>query len=151
MSESQSQKQPDAEKITRAVERTKSRAEDYVNDPVKARELVKKAALKAKSQEGNKGPLADIWNYLTASVRLIKAYSHHEYVDIPWGSLVLATVGIIYFVTPLDMVFDFLPLLGFVDDAAVIAFVVGQVKKDLDKFLIWEAGQKSTDQIMDVP
>ena len=140
---------PDAQRIAEVVEKSKSKAEDYVKDPEKAHALVDQAARKAKSQEANKGPLADVWNYLTGAVRLFKAYIRHEYVDIPWGSVVLVVVAIVYFVSPLDMVIDWIPVLGFVDDAAVIAFVIGQVKKDLDKFFLWEGQAGPSDKVID--
>jgi uncharacterized membrane protein YkvA (DUF1232 family) len=52
-------------------------------------------------------------------------------------------VGIIYFVSPIDLIPDFIPVAGYVNDAAVIAFVVRQVKIDLDKFTAWEAEQRA--------
>ncbi len=35
----------------------------------------------------------------------------------------------------------FIPVAGYVDDAAVIAFVAAAIKSDLDNFLEWEAEQ----------
>jgi uncharacterized membrane protein YkvA (DUF1232 family) len=133
---------PDAEKISETVEKTRSKAEEYARDPEKAKKLIDEAVRKARQQEKNKGPLADIWNYLTALFRLLQAYMRREYTDIAWGSIVLVIVAIVYFVSPLDLIPDFIPALGFVDDAAVIAFVVAQVKTEVDDFLRWEADHK---------
>ena len=136
----------DPEKISGAVEKTKSKAEEYARDPEKAKKLIDEAVKKARQQEKNKGPLADIWDYLTALFRLLRAYMRREYAEIAWGSVVLITVAIVYFVSPLDLIPDFIPALGFVDDAAVIAFVVAQIKADLDNFLRWEAESKQPEQ-----
>jgi uncharacterized membrane protein YkvA (DUF1232 family) len=38
----------------------------------------------------------------------------------------MITGAIIYFVTPIDLIFDWIPLLGFIDDAAVVVFVIRQ-------------------------
>ncbi len=46
--------------------------------------------------------------------------------------------GLIYLVSPLDLIPDVLPLLGFVDDAAVLFWIVRQVRRDLDDFRAWE-------------
>lgn len=127
--------------IAATVEKTKSRAEEFVRDPEKSRMLLAEAMKKAKAQENSRGPLSDLWQSLTALFRLLQAYSRHEYTDIPWGSIVMVVVGIIYFVSPIDLIPDFIPLAGYVDDATVIAFVLRQVKGDLDKFVAWEAGQ----------
>jgi uncharacterized membrane protein YkvA (DUF1232 family) len=129
--------------IAATVEKTKTRAEEYARDPEKSGDLLAEAIKKAEAQEKNRGRLADSWQDLTALFRLLRAYSRHEYTDIPWGSVVMVVVAIIYFVSPVDLIPDFIPVAGFVDDAAVIAFVLRQVKTDLDSFVAWEAGQKT--------
>jgi uncharacterized membrane protein YkvA (DUF1232 family) len=134
-------KKPTKKQIVEAVENIKSKAEGYVRDPKKAKKLLEDAVKKAKGFEKNRGPLSEIWIYLTALFRLLKAYIRGEYRDIPWGSIVLVTVGIIYFVSPIDLIPDVLPGIGHIDDAAVIAFVVTQIKADLDNFLAWEITQ----------
>ena len=53
----------------------------------------------------------------------------------------LVTVGIIYFVSPIDLIPDVIAGIGFIDDAAVIGLVVMQIKADLDNFLAWEITQ----------
>lgn len=132
---------PTKKQIAEAVENTKNKAEGYVRDPKKAKKLLEDAVKKAKGFEKNRGPLGEVWSYLTALFRLLRAYIRGEYRDIPWGSIVLVTVAIIYFVSPIDLIPDVLPGIGLIDDAAVIAFVVAQIKADLDNFLAWEITQ----------
>jgi len=127
--------------VASTVEKTKSKAEEYVRDPEKSKQLLEEALKKAKEKEKSKGPLADLWNSLTALFRLLQAYIRHEYTDIPWGSIVMVVVAIIYFVSPIDLIPDWIPIAGYLDDAAVIAFVVRQIRVDLDNFLKWEAEQ----------
>ncbi len=124
--------------ITNAVERTRSKAEDYLHDPQKSKRLLDDAVRKSKKVSAHKGPLSEMWENLKALFRLMQAYVRREYTKAPWGSVVLITVAIIYFVSPIDLVPDWLPLAGFIDDAAVLAFVLRQVKTDLDKFVEWE-------------
>lgn len=132
---------PTKKRIAEAVEKTKNKAEEYARDPKKVKKLLEDAAKKARGFEKNRGPLGEVWSYLTALFRILKAYIRGEYRDIPWGSIVLVTVGIIYFVSPIDLIPDILPGIGLIDDAAVIAFVVAQIKADLDNFLAWEITQ----------
>ncbi len=132
---------PTKKQIAEAVEKTKNKAEGYVRDPKKAKKLLDDAVKKAKSFEKNRGPLGEVWSYLTALFRVLRAYIRGEYRDIPWGSIVLVTVGIIYFVSPIDLIPDVIPVIGFIDDSLVIAFVVAQIKADLDNFLAWEIAQ----------
>lgn len=128
-------------KIAEAIEKTKSKAEEYLHDPKKTKKLLEDATKKAKDYEKKRGPLDEVWSYLTTLYRLLRAYFRKEYRDIPWKSIVLVTVGILYFVFPFDLIPDFIPVAGLVDDAAVIWAVVNQIKVDLDNFLAWEMSQ----------
>jgi uncharacterized membrane protein YkvA (DUF1232 family) len=74
------------------------------------------------------------------ALRLIRAYAKGDYRAIPWESLLLIVAAIIYFVSPVDAIPDFLPV-RLVDDAVVIAFVVGVVAEELDDFMEWEKAQ----------
>jgi len=142
---------PSEDQIKDAVNRTKTRAEEYLHDPDKSRSLLDQAVKKANKTEQTHSTQSDFWSQLKAFFRLLKAYINKEYTVVPWASIVLVTVAILYFVTPIDLILDWLPLVGYVDDAAVIVFVVHQIKVDLDKFQQWEAtkdlpGQQIIDQ-----
>ena len=143
-SASQNEKFTDKQ-YAKVVEKTKSKAEEYLRDSEKTKKLLEDAAKKSKSYEKNRGPLDEVWSYLTALYRLLRAYFRREYRDIPWKSIVLVTVGIIYFVFPIDLIPDMIPVIGLVDDAGVIWFVVNQIKADLDDFLAWEITQANDD------
>ncbi|NMC84010.1 MAG: DUF1232 domain-containing protein [Anaerolineaceae bacterium] len=135
--------------IEHEVERKRNKAEDYLRDPEKSKQLLDEAVKKANEKEEKKGPLTDVWNSLTALFRLFNAYIHKEYTHIPWGSIVLVVVAIIYFVSPIDLLPDWIPLGGFIDDAAVIGFVLKQINTDLEQFLKWEAVKKSLDSVVE--
>jgi uncharacterized membrane protein YkvA (DUF1232 family) len=144
--------QPDPEKISEAVARSKTRAEDYLKDPEKSKRLLDDAIKKAKNKEKFNGPLVDLWVNLKAVLRLLQAYFSKQYTAIPWGSIVLIVGAVIYFVSPIDLMPDWIPVAGFIDDAAVLMFVIGQIRADLNRFLEWEAEKNtdSSDKIIDV-
>ena len=121
-------------------QQAKNKAEEYARDPEKAKKLIDDAFAKAKGK--NKGPLGEVWRYLTAIIRLARAYFNKQYTDVPWQTIVLAIAALIYFVSPLDLIADFIPVVGYLDDAAIIIFVVNSIKADLDNFLEWEDDQK---------
>jgi uncharacterized membrane protein YkvA (DUF1232 family) len=74
-------------------------------------------------------------------VRMARGAVTGRYRRLPRRSLIAAVAALIYFLDPLDAIPDFIPVIGFVDDAAVLAWVVSRVRKDLDEFLAWEAGE----------
>jgi uncharacterized membrane protein YkvA (DUF1232 family) len=51
----------------------------------------------------------------------------------------LLVLGLVYFVMPMDIIPDFLPVLGFADDLSVIIAIYESVKHEVDDFLAWEA------------
>lgn len=128
---------------SQAFQQAKNKAEEYARDPEKAKNLIDGAIEKAKRK--NKGPLDQLderldefWSYLNALIRMARAYFSRQYTAVPWKTIVSVVAAIIYFVSPLDFIPDLIPILGLTDDAIVIAFIVKQIRADLDNFLVWE-------------
>ncbi len=75
---------------------------------------------------------------LTTLLRLLKAWALRQYQRVPWPSLLLVASAVVYFVMPADLVPDVLPMVGFVDDIAVVSAVVQAVRGELNRFRAWE-------------
>jgi uncharacterized membrane protein YkvA (DUF1232 family) len=113
----------------------RKKAEAYASDPTKVVALLHAAQEKASREEKR---LEGIWSSLQALFRLLAAWARGRYTVIPWKTVVLAIAGVIYFVNPFDLAFDYLPLIGYLDDITVVGFVMNSVRKDIDRFLDWE-------------
>lgn len=87
---------------------------------------------------GNIKAVRDQLNLLT---RMLKAYATGTYRDIPWKTLVSIVAVLIYFVSPIDFIPDFLPVIGITDDIALVLWLVNTIGKDLDRFRQWEGSQ----------
>ncbi len=112
------------------------KAEGYLKDENKLKKLIKKAVLKA--EENKKGPIGKLFNNILLLISLIKDYIKGEYRDIPYGSLIMMIAGILYFVTPIDIIPDFILSLGFIDDAVVLGLILKQLDADLEKYVKWK-------------
>jgi len=75
---------------------------------------------------------------MQAAVRMVRLSARREYRDVPWQSLVLITAGFIYFVSPADAIPDFIPMLGFTDDIAILSAIFASVSSDVSRFIDWE-------------
>ena len=49
-------------------------------------------------------------------------------------TIIYIVAGLLYFISPVDLIPDFLLGFGFVDDAAVLAMVIKRIKTELDKY-----------------
>jgi uncharacterized membrane protein YkvA (DUF1232 family) len=72
--------------------------------------------------------------YIILFSELIKAYVQGSYTKLPVKTLVKITAALLYFVMPFDFIPDFLPLVGFADDLAIVVWVGKAIKDELDEF-----------------
>lgn len=68
---------------------------------------------------------------------LLKNYAEKEYTDIPIGTIIAIISALMYFVSPIDFVPDSIPVLGYFDDAAVVAACWKLVQSDVDEYVEW--------------
>lgn len=111
-------------------------AKAYVNDPQRLGALFQEAAKQAKSLP--RESFKETWPYLQTMLRLVRAYSRSEYRAAPESTLVVVIAAIIYVVSPLDVIPDAIPAIGFLDDATILTLALQRTKQDLDDFMIWE-------------
>ncbi len=130
-----------ADEITQssAFQRAAMDARAYARDPQRLRQLVEDAV--GKINVIPRGPFVDTWPYLMAMIRLIREYHRAEYRDLKEENLLTVVAAIIYFVSPFDVIPDYIPILGHIDDAVVIGLALRSVRADLDAFMAWETAR----------
>ena len=127
---------PKDPKRNRAFANALARARSYAKDPKALRVLFEEAVRKTGSIP--KAPFANLWSYFQSMLRLIRAYYRGDYRDVRIANLVVIIGAIIYVLDPWDLIPDWIPVLGFVDDATVLAFAVQKTRETLDDFTAWE-------------
>lgn len=70
--------------------------------------------------------------------RIVKAYALGHYREIPWKTILLIIGAVIYFVNPIDILPDLIPVAGLTDDFGVLLWVYNSVNGEIDKFIAWE-------------
>lgn len=71
-------------------------------------------------------------------VSLVRSYIRKDYRDVPLGSIIAIVSALIYFLSPIDLLPDSIPVLGYVDDGAVFAFVWKMVADDIEEYRKWQ-------------
>lgn len=125
--------------LHRLLERYKQKATPYLNDRNKAEHLLLRATKKASK---NRSSLLKVWSHLQLLFEALKEWKRGTYPYFPKKSVVMLIAAIIYFVSPIDLIPDFLLGFGILDDAAIIAFVTKQLSKDLTEFEQWKSEQE---------
>ncbi|HBW34235.1 MAG: methyltransferase type 11 [Peptococcaceae bacterium BRH_c23] len=113
----------------------KAKANEYLKDKKKSLGLLNEALQKATT---NRTALGETWEKLQLLFGVLRDWINGNYKEMPKRSLLIIVLGIVYFVSPLDGIFDYIPFAGLVDDAAVAGFVITQVSVDLDRYKLWK-------------
>ncbi|MFP3322361.1 YkvA family protein [Planococcus sp. SIMBA_160] len=127
------------EKYKEGYKKYESKAREYFNDKEKVKNLFNNAKQKA---ETDKDALEEIAEKLQLLLAALQAWFKGTYKEIPKKSIIMIIAAIIYFVSPVDLIPDMIPGFGYIDDAAVIAFLIKQLTEDLEKFKSWKETNK---------
>ncbi len=92
-----------------------------------------------------------VQNYADTAVRimtvsrLLRAWRKKEYRDIDKSSIFIAVVILLYYVNPIDLIPDFIPVIGGLDDLILLGFLLKVIDKEIEKFIIWEQQQATAE------
>ena len=110
-----------------------SKAEELLNDEDKLEKFLQRLENKLKVVPLAGEKLADI----PILVSLVWAYTKKEYTEIPIGSIIAVIAALIYFLSPIDLIPDVVPIAGYIDDAAIIAACLVLVDSDVQEYARW--------------
>ena len=133
----------DKARIMEELEKRLESAKAILNDKEKAEEFTENIEDRFNSSLKDKNPLffvrriQQLKTYIPLFISLVKSYVKKEYREIPLGTIVAIVAALIYFLAPIDVIPDFIPGFGFVDDASIIAFCFLSCKHDLDNYRKW--------------
>ena len=88
-----------------------------------------------------RGPLARFVEDGKLLMSIVKDYWAGAYRQVPYGVIASSVFTLIYVLNPFDMVPDVLPLIGQLDDVAVLGACLLMVEHDLHTYKDWKLGQ----------
>lgn len=112
---------PERELLVGALENAQSTV-----TPDKVKELL------AKEEAFNRkfaGPLGKVWDYVQAFWALLKD------PKAAWPAKVIAAAALVYVFSPVDLIPDFIPFIGFADDIAIVVLAVGALAGALHAYM----------------
>lgn len=84
-------------------------------------------------------------SHIAVFASLINSYVNKEYTKIPIGTLTAIVSAILYVISPIDIITDIIPGLGYIDDAAVVLACFCLVESDIQEYLAWREEQNKTE------
>ncbi|WP_434512121.1 YkvA family protein [Desulfitobacterium sp. AusDCA] len=86
----------------------------------------------------NKEELKDAWSNILLLINVVRDWKDGFYRDIPKRTIILVVAALLYLIVPADVVPDFIPVTGLLDDITVIGFVIKKVSQELEKYKVWK-------------
>lgn len=74
--------------------------------------------------------------------RMLKAYFSGSYKEVPVATIVSIIMTLLYVFSPIDLIPDFIPVVGLLDDAVVMGACVASFGSAIKKFEEWEVTQE---------
>jgi len=90
----------------------------------------------------NSAPLKRFINDVRLLISMIKDWFSGTYKNLPvWviGSVVFA---LLYVLSPIDLIPDFIPVIGLLDDAVVLGLCLALAEKDIQKYQLWKESKE---------
>jgi uncharacterized membrane protein YkvA (DUF1232 family) len=115
----------------------REKAEETLKDAERTRGLI--ADIFEKLSHTVAKPIALIKEDILLLLAVIAAYITGKYKKIPFKTLAMILGALTYFLSPFDVILDFIPIIGFLDDVFVITMVLKFAHDDLQAYKAWEA------------
>jgi len=127
------EKYPDSE-IFNEVESDSSKISSNEMDEI----LNNENQIKTKASKLNIDRFSKLIKQLSLSFQMLRDYRTKGYTHFPWRTVALLVAAILYFINPFDLIPDFIPFLGYTDDAIAFAAVFQSIRTDLQDYCKWK-------------
>ena len=75
-----------------------------------------------------RGKVADIWD------KVLRLWEFIQNPNVPWHIKAIAVAALLYLVSPIDAVPDFIPIAGLADDVSIILAVIAMLSTEMNKY-----------------
>lgn len=117
------------------------KAARLLGKPGKIALLLHEAYKKLSSAEDQTGGFAKIKETMFTFIRLVRNFITGRYREISRKSIIIGVATLLYLVMPIDLIPDFIPALGLMDDLSLMAWFLNAFQRELLKYKEWESQQ----------
>ena len=100
----------------------------------KVLETLDTAFQKSIDLENDKDEVSSLTKKVKLFILMIRSYVKGDYREVSFKSILLIFAGLIYFINPFDLIGDFIPGIGYIDDIGLILWILKSVEDDVIRF-----------------
>jgi uncharacterized membrane protein YkvA (DUF1232 family) len=115
-----------------------NRATKLLGKPFKVVTILNETATKLADANSKDNKFKQLFDVALTVVRLVRSYITGEYREIQTSTVVSGLAVLLYVLSPIDLVPDFIPVLGFLDDLSLVSWFVGKFQGELVRYRDWE-------------
>jgi uncharacterized membrane protein YkvA (DUF1232 family) len=104
-----------------------------------------------KRARGEPGPVGNPVQRFKALPRLWRTWRSGKYPELPRSQVLMWAVALVYLVSPIDILPEFLPVIGVTDDAGVLVWLLSSLSVASGSYLRWEKGHGDTGRGIEAP
>ena len=92
----------------------------------------------------SRGPLTKFIGNIKILFQLLNDYVHGRYTRVPWAVIAMIAFSLLYVLNPIDLIPDFIPVFGLLDDAACLAVCLSSIDSHLRAYTEWRQSKDVT-------
>ena len=115
-----------------------NRATKLLGRPFKIVTVLNETANKLANEESKDNKFKQLFEAAFTLVRLVRNYISGEYREIKSSTIISGLAVLLYVLSPIDLVPDFIPVVGFLDDLSLVSWFVGKFQDEIVRFREWE-------------
>lgn len=115
-----------------------NRATKLLGKPFKVITILNETATKLADESSKDNKFKQLFDVALTVVRMVRSFITGEYRQIQTSTVISGLAVLLYVLSPIDLVPDFIPVLGFLDDLSLISWFVGKFQGEISRFRAWE-------------
>ncbi len=125
------------EKVKEQIDKFSEKAKQIIDNPEKVSAVLEKAMALCEDLSQVR-IIGKYFRDASLVCSMLNDYICKRYTKVPTATVITLLAAVLYFISPIDIIPDFLPLIGHLDDMIVFGFVTDAAKVDLKKYEKWK-------------
>lgn len=125
------------------------RAEGIVNNPKRILNLTKSAFRKIKQYDGASQMTTNVSAGFYLFVDMLKHWANGSYKGFENHKILYIIGALLYLVSPLDIIPDAVPVLGFLDDLSILAWLYATMREEINQYVAWRGKNENEQKLED--